>query len=263
MLIKFFIGLKANSMSIIGDAVHSSIDALNNVIALLMIRLAALPPDDDHPYGHGKFETLGALSVVVFLALASLELIEKSIARFLNPGNLPHISSNMFWLLFVTLIINIFVWAYEYNQGKKLKSHLLIADAEHTFADILVTSSILLSVFFISKGYNWLDPLLGLFVAAFILRSGLQILQEIVPILVDEAWLKPEDIKELILSTNKVLDFDNFKSRKSSRGNYLEMTIKFKTDSLSEAHHLSHEIEKKIIDQFGKAEILIHIEPAH
>ena len=89
--IKFFIGFKAGSLSIIGDAVHSGIDSLNNVIALVMIKLAAEHPDKEHPYGHSKFETLGALAVVAFLAIASFELVEKSIVRLLNPNEYPQI----------------------------------------------------------------------------------------------------------------------------------------------------------------------------
>jgi cation diffusion facilitator family transporter len=262
MTIKFIIGFKSGSMSIIGDAVHSSIDGLNNIVALVMIKLASEPPDEDHPYGHGKFETLGALAVVAFLALASFELIEKSVMRFFNPGDLPHITSEVFYMLLATLVINIFVWLYEYKQGIKLQSQLLIADAKHTFSDILVTISILASVFFITQGHLWLDAALGLLIAAVIMRSGWMILSDIIPVLVDEAWIKIDDVKEMILASPKVASLADFKSRKSSKGNYLEMTIRFATDSLQEAHDLSHQIEDKIIEKFGHAEILIHIEPS-
>lgn len=260
--IKLFIGIKAHSLSILGDAIHSGIDSFNNIIGLVMIRLAAQPPDQEHQYGHAKFETLGALAVVAFLAITSFELLEKSIVRFFNPGDYPHIDSMTIYLLLVTLSINIFVWLYESRAGKRLNSQLLQADAAHTFSDILVTASILCSVFFIARGHLWLDPFLGIVIAAVIARGGWKILRQTVPLLVDEAWIREHEIHDLIMSTDKVVSYANFKSRKGNHHAFLEMTVRFDTDSLKEAHDLSHQIEAKIVDKFGKAEVLIHIEPS-
>lgn len=261
LVVKAFVGLRAGSLSIIGDAVHSGIDSLNNIIALVMIKLAAEPPDEEHPYGHAKFETLGALAVVAFLAITSFELIEKSIIRLLNPSDFPRIENLTIWLLLITLVINIFVWVYEKSAAKKYNSYLLSADAEHTFSDILVTISILLSVIFIARGYLWLDPLLCLVIAFVIMRSGWLILKDSVPLLVDEAWLKREDIATIILDTPQVMAFTHLRSRRGRDHNFVEMTIKVATDSLTEAHRLSHEIEHKILDKYGQAGVTIHIEP--
>lgn len=261
-VIKAFIGFKAGSLSIFGDAVHSGIDSLNNIIALVMIKLAAEPPDENHPYGHSKFETLGALAVVAFLAIASFELVEKSILRLLNPSDFPVIEPLTIYLLLATLAINIFVWLYESNAAKKYNSQLLKADAAHTFSDILITVSILLSVIFISQGYLWLDPLLGLFIALIIIRSGIEILKETVPVLVDEAWVQEDDLRDLIMSTTKVAGFSHLRSRRVHEHAFMEMTVRFDTDSLSEAHALSHEIEEKILEKYGEVQVTIHIEPS-
>lgn len=261
-LVKFFIGFRSGSLSIMGDAAHSSIDSLNNVVALVMIRIASEPPDDDHPYGYNKFETLGALAIVAFLAITSFELIEKAIVRFFNPVELPHIDSMTLYLLFATLAVNVFVWLYEKSAAKKYKSEILRADAAHTFSDILVTISILISVFFIAKGYFWLDPVLTLIIALIILYSGWEIIQSTVPILVDEAWVSENEVKDLILQTDKVIDFYGFRSRTVHNHAFAELSVKFNTDSLQEAHDLSHEIERKIIDKCGQAKITIHIEPS-
>ncbi len=260
-IIKLVIGISSGSLSIIGDGIHSTIDGLNNVIGILAIKVASEPPDSKHPYGHSKFETLGALSVVAFLAIASFELIEKSITRLLDPSDLPHIDWLTVALLGVTLVINIFVWLYESNAAKKYNSQLLKADAMHTFSDVLVTISILVSMFFISSGYNWIDPLLCLVIAIVILNSGWHILKEVIPVLVDEAWLKPEDISDLVLSSNKVVAFEDFRSRKVHDEAFFELTIKVATDSLKEAHNISHEIEEKITHRYGHAHVTIHVEP--
>lgn len=261
-VIKLFIGFVSGSLSIIGDGIHSLIDSLNNVIGILAIKFASEPPDPKHPYGHSKFETLGALSVVAFLAIASFELIEKSLTRLLDPSDLPHIDTNTILLLLFTLVINILVWLFESNAGKKYNSLLLKADAQHTLSDVLVTITILLSMLFIFHGYNWVDPVLSLIIALVILNSGWSILRETIPILVDEAWIKPEEISALVLGTPKVVSFEAVRSRKVHEEAFIELTIRVSTDSLKEAHEISHEVEEKITHAFGHAHVTIHVEPA-
>jgi cation diffusion facilitator family transporter len=260
-LLKLFIGFRALSLSIVGDAVHSGIDALNNIIALVFIKIANQPADKDHPYGHSKFETLGALAIVGFLAIAAFELIEKSVIRILHPSDCPHIDQLLIVLLICTLLVNVCVWLYERHAADKYSSQILKADASHTFADILITISILLSTFFIQAGYNILDPLLGIFIALLIARSAWKILQETIPILVDEAWLDLEDLRIIASTMPQIVSIENFRSRKVHEKAFLEMSVSFNTDSLKEAHHLSHEFEQKIINKFGAAQITIHIEP--
>lgn len=261
LAIKLYIGIESQSLSIIGDAVHSGVDSLNNVMGLSMVYIASRPPDKDHPYGHEKFETLGSIAIVAFLGVASFELIEKSIMRFLEPAKLPIIDQTTIILLLVTLVINIFVWLYERNAGYKYNSEFLKADAEHTFSDVLITISILASMYFILKGYYFLDPILGIIIALIILRSAWEIIQRTVPILVDEVWLDPKEVEEIVYSIEKARACENIKSRKSQMGGFVEMTVKFDTDSLTEAHDLSHQIEHKIQEKYGESQVTIHIEP--
>src|SRR3954466_14847188 len=84
---KAAIGLLAGSLAVIGDAVHSSVDAVYNVLGLVVVRVAARAPDEEHPYGHGKFETLGALSIVVFLSITGFELVRSAIGRLIVGGH--------------------------------------------------------------------------------------------------------------------------------------------------------------------------------
>jgi cation diffusion facilitator family transporter len=262
LFLKLFIGIRSSSISILGDALHSGIDSLNNIMALWFVKIAAEPPDSNHQYGHSKFETLGALGVVLFLSISSIELLEKSIFRFLNPTTIKvNIDDLSFYLLLLTLVINIFVWSYEKFQGQKLNSQILLADAEHTWSDILITISILISVFFIREGYYFLDPLLGIFVAFVIFKSAIDIFKRSLPVLVDEAWINPKDIEDIIRDHPHVVSYSDFKSRKAQPIPYLEMNLKLDIDSLSRAHAISHSLEKKIIDRFGRAQIRIHIEP--
>ena len=88
---KLAVGLRSGSIAVLGDAGHSAVDALNNVVALFAIRLAAQPPDAEHPYGHGKFETLGALAIASFLSITCFELLTGAIGRLLGGGAPPRV----------------------------------------------------------------------------------------------------------------------------------------------------------------------------
>src|SRR2546421_9944403 len=123
------IGMLAGSLAVIGDAVHSSVDAVYNVLGLVVVRVASREPDEEHPYGHGKFETLGALAIVVFLAITCFELLRSAIGRLIAGGHTVQISELALLLLLATLATNVFVAWYENRRGLELSSELLIADA--------------------------------------------------------------------------------------------------------------------------------------
>ena len=129
--VKAMICFATGSLSVLGDAVHSSVDGVNNILGLAVIRFAAQGPDDDHPYGHAKFETIGALAIVVFLSVTIFELVRDSIVR-LQVGGAPLAVRDLdLVLLGLTLVANIWVAWYEGRRGRELKSDLLLALLEH------------------------------------------------------------------------------------------------------------------------------------
>src|SRR6266498_5785461 len=89
---KAIVGLASGSLAVLGDALHSSVDSIYNVLGLIVVRVAARAPDEDHPYGHGKFETLGALAVVVFLSITCFELVRSAIGRLVSGGHTVRMS---------------------------------------------------------------------------------------------------------------------------------------------------------------------------
>src|SRR5258706_13240618 len=139
LVAKAAIGVLSGSLAVIGDAVHSSVDAAYNVLGLVVVRVAAREPDEDHPYGHGKFETLGALGIVVFLSITCFELVRSAIGHLLSAGHAIQISDLRLAVLGATLLTNIFVAWYENARGHELSTVLLIADAPPTRTDIFIT----------------------------------------------------------------------------------------------------------------------------
>src|SRR6266581_2299385 len=117
LVAKATIGMLAGSLAVLGDAVHSSVDAAYNVLGLVVVRVAAREPDDDHPYGHGKFETLGALAIVVFLSVTCFELMRSAIGRLASGGHTVRMSDAGLALLLAPLATNLLVAWYENRRG--------------------------------------------------------------------------------------------------------------------------------------------------
>ncbi len=260
LFIKIFAGVVTSSLSILGDAAHSAADTLNNIVGLVVIKYAVEPPDKQHPYGHGKFETLAAFGIVIFLVIACVEIVQSSIGRIFHPVELPLFKKEIVWLLIFTLIINIMVWIYERNKGKILKSDLLIADSSHTASDVLITLSVLGSQIFIAQKIYWVDPIVAIIISIFIAKAGYEILSHTVPILVDAAWLDPKDIKKSILSVNDVVDCYDIYSRRGPYSAFIECKIKVLPKDLYSAHKVADKVEEKLKEDFGNCKIFVHVE---
>src|SRR5882762_9521511 len=113
LVTKATIGTLTGSLAVLGDALHSSVDAAYNVLGLVVVRVAAKEPDEDHPYGHGKFETLGALAIVVFLSVTCFELVRSALGRLMSGGQTVQMTDTGLALLLATLATNIVVAWYE------------------------------------------------------------------------------------------------------------------------------------------------------
>ena len=122
-LAKFVMGVMANSLAVISDAVHSTIDALNNIFGIVLLQMASKGPDADHPYGHGKIETLGAFSIAGFMLITCYEITKQSVERFWK-GETPsfEITTFTFAVVGATLLINIFVVLYEKAMARRYAS---------------------------------------------------------------------------------------------------------------------------------------------
>ena len=261
LVVKIFAGVMTKSLSILGDAAHSFVDTINNFVGLIVLKYATEPPDKQHPYGHGKFETLGAFAIVIFLAIACVEIVQSSINRLLHPVKLPLFKQEVVWLLVLTLGINLIVWIYERNKGKKLKSDLLIADSSHTGSDVLITISVLASQFFIAKEWYIIDPVIAILIAIFIAKAGYEIIHDTVPILVDEAWLDPKIVLDSALSVHGVIDCYEIYSRRGPYTAFIECKIRVEPKDLYSAHQLADKVEDKLREEFGSCKVTVHVEP--
>lgn len=262
-LLKIIIGSAVKSASITADGFHSLTDGSSNIVGLIGISLAAKPVDREHPYGHRKFETLAGLFIAGMLLFIGGKIIVEAVNRFLNPVSLNIALENLMALI-VTLAINIFVCTYEYSQGKKLNSFILLSDSLHTRSDIYVSIGVLITLVCIKLGLpSIIDPIASLIVSLFILHASYEIFKSAGSILVDKAVIDTEKIKNLALEFDQVKGVHNIRSRGSEDDVYIDMHILTEPNmSVEKSHDLIHQIEKKMRKEINNnLQVFVHLEP--
>src|SRR3954470_7115783 len=262
VVIKFTVGIDTNSLAVFGDALQSAVDSANNLFAIFVVRVAAKAPDEDHPYGHAKFETLGALLIALLLALSIFELVRGALVRLIAGAPPLNVSSGALALLVLTLAMNVAVVWFETRAGRRLNSDLLLADALHTRTDVFITLGVLGGLALARAGLAWADPVLALMVAILVGRAGYQILRRAIPSLVDERAFDQTTIQREAEGVGGVVAAYAIRSRHGGDRRFAEVTISVdgKADVAS-AHRIADEVESRLRDSLQLDEVTVHVEP--
>jgi cation diffusion facilitator family transporter len=263
LALKAFVGWTTGSLSLIADALHSLTDSASNVLGLVSSRFSSPLPDRDHPYGHQKYEAIGALGVAAFLGIACFEILQSAIERFMGANQPVKISGAELWILLLVLGVNLFVTFYERREGIRVNSPILIADAQHTMSDVWVTISVLGGLIGIwVLNWQWLDVALALPVAILVFRSGWAVLKQNLPWLVDEIAIAPEAIHAIALSVPGVINCHDIASRGVvGRQSFIEMHLIVNAKDVETAHQITEEVEARLIERYSPIRVMIHIEP--
>ena len=261
--VKVAVGWRTGSLTVLGAALESALDTLNNVIGMSLVTLAARAPDDDHPYGHDKFETIGALAIVGFLSISCFELLKEGVEKLRLQEEPRPPEPIEIGLLGATVLVNIFVVWYERRRGRELRSAFLLADAAHTSSDTYVTLLALASMLLAGAGLGRFDAALAIVVAIIIAISGYRILKGTIPILVDERAVDAEKIRALVRTIPKISEVRTVRSRFAASGLlFAELTIVVAGEStVAEAHALADEVETRISAELGASDVTVHVEP--
>lgn len=261
--VKIVVAVRTGSLSVLGATVESALDAMNNVIAMALVGLAAIGPDDDHPYGHDKFETLGAIAIVGFLSISCFELARNAVTQLMHRHVAVAATPAELALLGSTALVNVFVVWYERRRGRELGSALLLADAAHTGGDIFVTVLAFTALVLTRAGYGFVDPWLTLIVAAVIAYSGFRILRVTVPILVDQRAVDAAEIRRAVLAIPGIHRVPAVRSRTAASGTlFAEVTITCDGAlTVAAAHELADAAEEAIRGAVGAADVTVHVEP--
>lgn len=261
-VIKYVVGLISGSIAIIIDAWHTLSDSFTSLIVILGFKISAKPPDDKHPFGHGRIEMIATVIVGTILAIVGFEFLNKAINNISDKSIASYNLFTIIVIIFSVVSKEVMAQICLY-QGKKNKSKLLHADGWHHRTDALTSSIILIGIFF-SKRFWWIDGALGIVLALVILYSAYSILKKSVSILIGEEASEGLQ-KEIQNSIKKYCDLEieyhHFHIHRY--GDHKEVTFHITLDpeiKLKDAHKISTKIENILFENLA-LETTIHIEP--
>jgi cation diffusion facilitator family transporter len=259
---KIATGMATGAVSVLSDGFHSLTDTASNIVALFGVRMGGAPPDDDHPYGHRKFETMASLAILLFLLLVLREILSAAWERFQSGGE-PTINILTFAVMGGTLLVNLGVVAYERRAARRLQSEVLLADAHHTTSDLLTSITVILALVGVNLGYGWLDPAAAVVVAVFIGHACWDIFKSTSGILADQIAMPEDAIRTVVTSVPEVLGCHHIRSRGSADFVFLDLHIWMDPEMrLDKAHSLSHVVKDRLMSNFPQIkDAIIHIEP--
>ena len=261
-LVKIALGYVTGAVSIISDGFHSLTDSASNVVALVGVSIARRPPDEKHPYGHRKYETMASLGILVFLIIVLVQVLGAAYDRLINGGT-PRVFPEGIGVMTVTLVVNLLVVSYEQREAHRLNSEVLHADAKHTRSDVLTSGAVLGALLGVWWGYPLLDPLAAILVAAFIGRAGWEIAQQSSRILADEIVIAEDEVRAVVKSVPGVLGCHKIRTRGSADHVFMDLHLWLDgRTTLESAHRTSHVVKDRLMTRFSSLrDVVIHIEP--
>jgi cation diffusion facilitator family transporter len=258
---KLVVGFHFHLLSLTADGLHSTLDGLNNVVGMLMMWAAFRPPDPGHPYGHRKLETFAALAVGVSLGVMGAGLAREALLRA-RDGVAPHSHPLAFSTAILTLVVNLGVSWYEARRGRELKSPFLLADAQHTRGDVLVTVAVLIALLAVQLKQPLLDVAAALGIAVFIGWTAVGIIRRSLQVLADAVVLDPDRVVEIATSIAGVRGCHKVRSRGMEGHVFVDLHIQVDPDmKTQDSHALGHRVAAEVKDKLGAADVLVHVEP--
>lgn len=259
---KLLYGHLTHSLSMWADGLHSTFDGASNIIGLVGIWAASLPPDENHPYGHRKYETFASFGISVLLFLTCFHILLDSYRRLSSPVN-TEVTPLSFGIMLATMAVNFGVMRWEQRCSRELKSDILLADSMHTRSDLFTSLSVLVSLLATLMGLPVLDPLVSVVIAGFIGKTGFEILQEASKVFSDSSRIDPRLIREIAMRIPAIKDCHGVRTRGGLNQIYVDCHVNVRPDMTAEiAHALVHEAEDLIKKELPEVvDVVIHIEP--
>ncbi len=261
-LAKIVCGTLTSTLSMVADGYHSLLDGTGNILGLVAMSVAHRPPDEDHQYGHRKFEVLASTGISLLLFGAAAEILYASYGR-LTVGSDAIFSSYSVAVMLFTMAVNLGVSRYEARRGRELHSPFLVADSRHTASDLYASASVLIALVALKLGATWLDPLSAVAIGAVIIRAGYKILRWSLGVLSDERLIEPALIEQVAVQCPHVRSCHAVRTRGFADAVFLDMKLGFDAAlSLREVHDICDLIEGRLKERFPEiADIVVHPEP--
>lgn len=259
-------GVLGNSYALIADAIESTTDVFSSFLVLFGLKYSTRPPDENHPYGHGRAEALITFVVVGFLVVAAVIIAHESIVHIQEPHDAP----KPFTLIFLAIIIIIKESFFQIvnRKAKLTNSSSLKADAWHHRSDAITSVMAFIGIsiaLYMGKGYESADDWAALLASGFIIYNAYLIFRPALGEIMDEHSHDHvvEEIKKISITVNGIIDTEKCFVRKTGMVYFVDLHAIVNGDlSVREGHTISHELKRKLMNDIPQiANVLIHIEP--
>lgn len=262
IILKLIVGLITNSVSILSEAIHSSLDLVAAIIAYFSVRISGTPADKEHPFGHGKAENVSGVIEALLIFVASMWIIFEAVKKILHPEEASSLGLGSVVML-ISAVVNTFVSRRLYKVAKKTNSVALEADALHLKTDVFTSLGVALGLLLITfTGIHILDPIIAILVACFILFESFNLLRKAFNPLLDTA-LSDDDIKkvESILESMNVR-YHDLRTRAAGHQRFIEFHLDAPPEeTIENVHKQCDAIEEKLSAEFQDVSVVIHPEP--
>lgn len=267
-ILKLLTGISTGSMALLSSAADSLLDILMSSGNLIALRHAGKPADEDHPYGHGKFETAATLLQSLFIAASGLFILHESIQRLLHGGNqLRHLNIGIA-VLAISSIVSWLLSRHLKRIGIQTESTAIQADALHYATDVYSNLVLLLGLLGVRiLNWNWLDPALSIAVGGYIMFAAYKLLKGSMNDFLD-AGLPAEQREKIVHCIEKyqkeIVGYHNLRTRRSGKQKMIDFHLTIcRLKTIQEAHDSADKIEQQIKDQISNADVTIHLEPSN
>ena len=271
VLLKLFFGYWGHSDALVADGYHSVSDFITDFIVLFFIGIAYKRADKDHPYGHGKYETVATVIIGIILLIVAVFIGLKGIMNIIGAADgkvLPKPDILTLIVTFLSIFAKEFCYRYTIKYGKKINSSVVIANAWHHRSDSLSSIATLIGISFaIFLGPSWriLDPIAAVVVAVFIAVSAIKIAKPAIGELLEVSLPKEQldEISKIVINIPGVKKFHNLRSRRNGHFYIVDLNIHVDPDiTVRAAHEIANDVETELKKHFGRDMIIyVHIEP--
>jgi cation diffusion facilitator family transporter len=260
---KFGYGYWSGSVAMRADGVQSFLDGLANVVALVTVAIAARPPDEDHHFGHERYESLASLLIAAMMSVSVVQILQDAVGQ-LRDGATPTVSAGSYGVILATMAVNIGVALWERHQGRRFKSDVLLADAKHTASDVFVSLGVLIGLFLVRLGWGYADAIISIAITGVIAWAAWTIVRDAMAVLTDATDVDARTIMREILHTDGVETAHKLRMR--STGGRIQALVDITVDpalTVLEGHEIASRVEDAIKGVAGtEASVTVHVEPA-
>jgi cation diffusion facilitator family transporter len=265
VLAKLAAGFITNSLAVYSEAGHSAIDLLAACVSFIAIRQAGLPPDREHPFGHAKFESVGALVELAFLGALGCAIVYGAVMRLMHGVSEVHLTPTAVVLIALTVSVDLWRTISLQIAARQTKSEALAASAAHFLSDLLGTLMVVFGLVVAALGYPKADPIAALCIAGLVFILSIRLGRQVFFSLTDRAPVGlSHDVEQIVLLIPRVRGVHDVRIRQAGAESFADMHVELDPSlSLNEAHQVLDTIELTLQRRYPLMKVTTHPEPQH